>query len=41
MSLGDALVAGTALAYELTLITRNVDDFSRIEGLSILNPLRD
>jgi len=38
MSLGDALVAGTALVYELTLITRNVDDFSRIEGLSILNP---
>ena len=41
MSLGDALVAGTALAYELTLITRNVDDFSKVEGLSILNPLPD
>ena len=38
MSLGDALVAGTALVHELTLITRNVDDFSRIEGLLILNP---
>jgi toxin FitB len=41
MSLGDALVAGTALVHELTLITRNVDDFSRIEGLSILNPFQN
>ena len=40
MSLGDALVAGTALTHRLTLITRNVDDFSKIEGLSILNPFQ-
>jgi predicted nucleic acid-binding protein len=40
MSLGDALVAGTALVHELTLVTRNVDDFQWIQGLSLLNPFR-
>jgi predicted nucleic acid-binding protein len=38
MSLGDALVAGTALAHGLTLVTRNVEDFRWIQGLSLLNP---
>ena len=38
MSLGDALVAGTALAHGLTLVTRNVEDFQWIRGLSLLNP---
>jgi predicted nucleic acid-binding protein len=38
MSLGDALVAGTALAHNLTLVTRNTADFDWIAGLSILNP---
>ena len=38
MSLGDALVAGTALAYGRTLVTRNVDDFKWIAGLSLLDP---
>ena len=37
MSLGDALVAGTALAHGLTLVTRNVEDFHWIQGLSLLN----
>ena len=38
MTLGDALVAGTALAHGLTLVTRNADDFKWIAGLSTLNP---
>lgn len=38
MTLGDALVAGTALAHGLTLVTRNEDDFKWIAGLSVLNP---
>jgi len=38
MSLGDALVSGTALTYGLTLVTRNVEDFQWIQGLSLLNP---
>ena len=38
MSLGDALVAGTALVHGLTLVTRNVEDFQWIQGLLLLNP---
>jgi predicted nucleic acid-binding protein len=38
MTLGDALVAGTALVYELTLVTRNIKDFDWIDRLSLLNP---
>jgi predicted nucleic acid-binding protein len=38
MSLGDALVAGTVLVHGLTLVTRNVEDFQWIQGLSLLNP---
>jgi predicted nucleic acid-binding protein len=39
MSLGDALVAGTALVHGRTLVTRNIDDFKWIAGLSLLDPL--
>jgi len=38
MSLGDALVAGTALVHGLALVIRNVEDFHWIQGLSLLNP---
>jgi len=38
MTLGDAIIAGTALVYNLTLVTRNVDDFRWITDLSLLNP---
>ena len=38
MSLGDAIIAATALVHDLTLVTRNVDDFRRIPGLRLLNP---
>jgi hypothetical protein len=38
LSLGDALVAGTALVHDLTLVTRNVEDFQWIQGLLLLNP---
>ena len=33
----DILIAGTALAYEATLITRNIREFSRIPGLRVEN----
>lgn len=39
MSLGDALVAATALVHDLTLLTHNVDDFKRIKDLKLLDPL--
>jgi len=38
MTLGDALVAGTALAHNLILVTRNAEDFEWVTGLSVLNP---
>ncbi|MBR8835500.1 MAG: type II toxin-antitoxin system VapC family toxin [Stigonema ocellatum SAG 48.90 = DSM 106950] len=38
MTLGDAIIAGTALAHQLRLVTRNVEDFQWIEGLQLLNP---
>lgn len=38
MTLGDALIAGTALVFGLTLVTRNVDDFHWVAGLSVLDP---
>ncbi len=38
IGLGDALIAATALVYNLTLVTRNTNDFLNIEGLKILNP---
>jgi predicted nucleic acid-binding protein len=39
MSLGDALVAATALVHRLPLVTHNVEDFSWIEGLTVIDPL--
>ena len=39
MSLGDALVAATALEYGRTLVTRNAKDFAWIDGLTLHNPL--
>jgi predicted nucleic acid-binding protein len=41
LSLGDALIAGTALVHSLPLVTRNVADFSWIDGLSLLDPFED
>jgi predicted nucleic acid-binding protein len=38
MSLGDALVGGTALVHRLTLVTRNTDDFTWIDELTVVNP---
>lgn len=39
MTLGDALIGATAITNDLTLVTRNVDDFAWIAGLRILDPL--
>lgn len=38
MTLGDALIAGTALTHELTLVTRNTDDFRWVPDLRLSNP---
>lgn len=36
--LPDAIIAATALVNELIIITRNMKDFDKIEGLEVLNP---
>ncbi|MDP2188131.1 MAG: PIN domain-containing protein, partial [Sphingobacteriaceae bacterium] len=38
IKLPDAIIAASALAFDLTLITRNVADFRNIDGLTLLNP---
>ncbi len=39
LSLGDAIIASTALVNDLDLWTANTDDFKNIEGLKLHNPL--
>jgi predicted nucleic acid-binding protein len=38
MTLGDSLVAATALVYGLTLVTRNTTDFTWVADLKLWNP---
>lgn len=38
IKLPDAIIAATAIEYNLTLVTRNTKDFSGINGLDIVNP---
>jgi predicted nucleic acid-binding protein len=38
LKLPDAIIAATALVYDLTLITRNEQDFKNISGLKLVNP---
>lgn len=38
IKLPDAVIAATALVHDLTLITRNNDDFKNIDGLRLINP---
>jgi len=38
IKLPDAIIAATALVYELSLVSRNVSDSKNIEGLPLINP---
>lgn len=38
VKLPDAIIAATALVYDLTLLSRNLSDFGGISGLKIINP---
>jgi predicted nucleic acid-binding protein len=38
IKLPDAIIASTALAYNLILVTRNSKDFDKIENLEVINP---
>lgn len=38
MSVGDSIIAGTALIYQLPLVTLNIKDFRHIENLLLIDP---
>jgi predicted nucleic acid-binding protein len=38
IALGDAIIAATALVYDLVVISRNVSDFKNITGLQVIDP---
>jgi predicted nucleic acid-binding protein len=38
ISLGDAIIAATALEHHQTLVTRNIIDFDWVEGLKVVDP---
>ena len=39
IKLGDLLIASTALVHQLEVNTRNVSDFQKITGLTVVNPV--
>ena len=41
IKLPDAIIAATAIIYNMTVITRNVFDFKNIDGLTVLNLWED
>jgi predicted nucleic acid-binding protein len=38
IKLPDAIIAATAIVYDLTLLSRNLSDFGGIADLKIINP---
>ncbi|MCB0518430.1 MAG: type II toxin-antitoxin system VapC family toxin [Lewinellaceae bacterium] len=38
IKLPDAIIAATALTHNLTLVSRNTNDFKNIPGLKVINP---
>jgi predicted nucleic acid-binding protein len=40
LSLGDAIIAATAINHKLTLVTRNIKDFEKVKHLKLLNPFK-
>jgi predicted nucleic acid-binding protein len=41
LSLGDSIIAATALSFEMPLATHNVEDFQGIADLMVVDPLAD
>lgn len=41
ISLGDSIIAATSLVHDRILVTHNINDFTWIENLSLLDPLRE
>ena len=41
VTLGDSIIAATALYYNFPLVTNNESDFTHIPGLAVINPLKE
>ncbi|MBY0231190.1 MAG: type II toxin-antitoxin system VapC family toxin [Gemmataceae bacterium] len=41
MSLGDAIIAATAVVHDRTLVTRNITDFHWVPGIKLVDPLAE
>ncbi len=41
ISIGDSIIAATAIVKSATLLTANMKDFDRIEELKVVNPIKD
>ena len=41
MSLGDAIIAATAIQYGKTIVTANTQDFKALDGISVIDPRED
>jgi predicted nucleic acid-binding protein len=38
LKIPDAIIAATALEYQLVLLSRNIKDFAHVDGLQLVNP---
>jgi predicted nucleic acid-binding protein len=41
VKLPDAIIAATALEYDLILLTRNIKDFNKIDGINIIDSYKE
>ncbi|MBT4836121.1 MAG: type II toxin-antitoxin system VapC family toxin [Methylococcales bacterium] len=41
ISIGDSIIAATALEYNQILVTRNISDFEWIDELKVINPIAE
>lgn len=39
LKLGDSLIAATAIVHDLTIYTRNFNDFEKLHGVKCINPI--
>lgn len=40
LSLGDSIIAATAIVHKLSIYTRNLSDFDKVTGVNCINPVK-